>query len=297
LKAGEVLLLENLRFHKAEKKGDGKFAEELAGLGEVYCNDAFGTAHREDASMYAVPKAMVGKPRVAGFLLEKEIKYLSEVIARPARPFVAILGGAKVSDKIVVIENLLDIVDTVLIGGAMAYTFMLAMGKATGKSLVEKDKVGEAKKILELTGKSRAKLMLPVDNVCGKALESGTPTKVVDSEREGITGDWSGFDIGPGTVAAEGKGMEGAKTVVWNGPMGAFETKPFDVGTRGVAEAIARCTERNGATSIIGGGDSAAAIEEFGLAERVSHVSTGGGASLEMLEGKKFASVGLLEER
>ena len=290
---GDVLLLENLRFHNQEKKGDADFAEQLAGLADVYCNDAFGTAHREDASMVAVPRAMAGKPRVTGFLLEKEIQYLSQAIAKPQRPFVAILGGAKVSDKIVAIRNLLEKVDTILIGGAMAYTLMLAAGKGVGNSLVEPDRVDEAGQILSAAEQSAAQLITPLDHVCGQALDSQTQTKVFYDQ---IEGDWLGLDIGPDTIGRYQREVEAAKTIVWNGPMGAFETPPFDAGTRAVAQAMAETTQRNGATSIIGGGDSAAAIEQFDLAEQVTHVSTGGGASLAMLEGKRFAGVELLDE-
>ena len=297
LRDGDVLLLENLRFHKGEKKGDPAFAQQLASIADIYCNDAFGTAHRDDASMTAVPQALAptaGKSRVAGFLLQKEIQYLTDVIAHPKRPFVAVLGGAKVSDKITAITNLLDKVDAILIGGAMAYTLMLAQQKKVGKSLVEPDRVKDACAILEKAGRSSAQLLMPVDHVCGKALSSATPTKVCVEE---IDDEWIGLDIGPRTINMYTDQIARAKTIVWNGPMGAFETEPFDVGTKKIAQAIADATQKNGAVSIIGGGDSAAAIEQFGLADKVSHVSTGGGASLEMLEGKKFNSVAQLDEK
>jgi phosphoglycerate kinase len=289
LKPGQVLVLENLRFTKQEKAGDSDFAHTLAGFGDVYCNDAFGTCHREHASMVAVPKAMkqAGKPTVCGFLVEKEIKYLSETMASPKRPFVAILGGAKVSDKITVIENLLKVCDKVLIGGAMAYTFFLAQGKHTGNSLVENDKIDTAKRILDSGGD---KLVLPTDTRCGDAFKA-------DCNKQTVSGDipdgYEGLDIGPESIASFVDAVKDAGTVVWNGPMGVFEMPPFDEGTRAVAQAIAD----SNSTSIIGGGDSAAAIEQFGLADKVSHVSTGGGASLEMLEGKQFASVDLLDEK
>jgi phosphoglycerate kinase len=289
LQPGQVLVLENLRFSQAEKKGDANFAQTLAGFGDMYCNDAFGTCHRDHASMVAVPQAMkaAGKPAVCGFLVEKEIKYLADVIAKPEHPFVAILGGAKVSDKITVIENLLKICDKVLIGGAMAYTFFLAQGKQVGKSLVEKDRVEMARRILDLGGD---KLVLPVDTHCGDAFSS-------DCNKQIVTGDipdgFEGLDIGPKSIELFCEAVKDAKTVVWNGPMGVFEMPPFDAGTQAVAQAIADSK----ATSIIGGGDSAAAIEQFGFADKVSHVSTGGGASLEMLEGKSFASVELLDEK
>jgi phosphoglycerate kinase len=282
-----VLVLENLRFDNGEKKGDAKFAQILADMADVYCNDAFGTCHREDASMVAVPKAMGNKPKVVGFLVAKEIQYLSDAIAKPQRPFVAILGGAKVSDKITVIQNLLSICDKVLIGGAMAYTFSLAQGGKVGKSLVEPDKVDLAK---ELLAKGGSKLVLPTDTHCGDAFTADCSKQVVPSGQ--IPDGYQGLDIGPATAQAYASIARGAKTVVWNGPMGVFEMPPFDAGTKAVAAAIAESQ----AVSIIGGGDSAAAIQQLGFADRVSHVSTGGGASLEMLEGKKFISVSLLDE-
>jgi phosphoglycerate kinase len=287
MKDGDVLVLENLRFYKGEKKGDAAFAAKLAGFADIYCNDAFGTCHRTDASMVAVPQAMVGKPRVVGFLVQKEIQYLSDAIANPKRPFIAILGGAKVSDKINVIKNLLGICDKVLIGGAMAYTFSLAKGGKVGKSRVELDKVELAKELIHMGG---SKLVLPVDTHCGDAFK-GDCNKVVVKAGE-IPDTFEGFDIGPDTAARYAQELKNAKTVVWNGPMGVFEMPPFDAGTRIVAEAIANSS----ATSIIGGGDSAAAIQQLGFADKVSHVSTGGGASLSMLEGQKFAAVELLDE-
>ena len=288
---GQVLVLENVRFNKGEKKGgDINYNMTLASFGDVYCNNAFGTCHRTEASMYAVPKAMkeVGKPAVVGFLVEKEIKYLTETISNPERPFVAILGGAKVSDKINVIDNLLGVCDQVLIGGAMAYTFSLAQGGKVGGSLVEKDKVELAKELLKKAG---GKLVLPVDTHCGDAFKSDC-SKVVVKAGE-IPDGFEGLDIGPETARQYAAIVKGAKTVVWNGPMGVFEMPPFDAGTKAVAQAIA---DGEG-TSIIGGGDSAAAIEQLGFADQVTHVSTGGGASLEMLEGKKFESVELLDEK
>lgn len=288
LQNGEVLLLENVRFNKGEKKGDPDYAAVLAGFGDVYCNDAFGTCHRTEGSMVAVPNAMPGKPKVCGFLVEKEIRFLSEAIAHPTRPFVAIIGGAKVSDKINVIQNLLSLCDKVLIGGAMAYTFALAKGGRIGKSRVERDKVDLAN---ELIAQGGDKLLLPVDTHCGDDFRP-TCNKIVVKAGE-IPDDYEGFDIGPETVKKYEAVIRTAKTVVWNGPMGVFEMPPFDAGTRAVAEAIVA----SGATSIIGGGDSAAAIQDFGLADKVTHVSTGGGASLEMLEGKKFAAVELLDEK
>jgi phosphoglycerate kinase len=284
---GGVLVLENLRFNHGEKKGDAQFAAALAGMADAYCNDAFGTCHRSDASMVAVPQAMGGKPKVVGFLVAKEIQFLSDAIANPERPFVAILGGAKVSDKISVIRNLLGICDRVLIGGAMAYTFSLAQGGSVGDSLVERDKVDLAKELIELGGD---KLVLPCDTHCGDSFSSDCEKKIVPAGQ--IPDGYEGLDIGPQSAAAFADIVRGAKTVVWNGPMGVFEMPPFDEGTKVVAQAIADSS----ATSIIGGGDSAAAVAQLGFADQVSHVSTGGGASLKMLEGKKFAAVELLDE-
>ena len=287
LKDGEVLVLENLRFNAGEKSGDAAFASDLAAMADVYCNDAFGTCHRTDASMVAVPEAMGDKPKVVGHLVAKEIQYLSDAIGSPERPFVAILGGAKVSDKIQVIDNLLGICDKVLIGGAMAYTFSLAKGGKVGQSLVEPDKVDLAKSLLEKAGD---KLVLPVDTHCGDDFSSSCNKVVVDAGE--IPDGYEGLDIGPKTSAMYADLVHDAKTIVWNGPMGVFEMPPFDAGTRAVAEAIA-----NGdGTSIIGGGDSAAAIQQLGFADQVSHVSTGGGASLAMLEGQSFRAVDLLDE-
>lgn len=288
LQPGGVVVLENLRFNKGEKKGDAEFAGKLAAFADIYCNDAFGTCHRTDASMVAVPEAMQGKPKVSGFLVGREIEYLTDAISNPQRPFVAILGGAKVSDKINVISNLLGICDKVLIGGAMAYTFALAQGGKVGKSLVEKDKVELAK---ELLAKGGDKLMLPVDTHCGDDFNSGCNKLVVKAGE--IPDGFEGLDIGPETAKLYAETVASAKTVVWNGPMGVFEMSPFDAGTKAVAQAIADSS----AISIIGGGDSAAAIQQLGFAEQVSHVSTGGGASLSMLEGQTFAAVELLDNK
>lgn len=288
LKDGEVLLLENLRFHKQEEKNDPAFAAQLAKLGEVYVNDAFGTAHREHASTFGVPQAMAGKPRVIGFLIQKELKFLGEAVTTPNRPFVAILGGAKVSDKIAVIEQLLGKADTLLIGGAMAYTFFLAQGKQVGKSLVERDKVDLAKSLLAKAG---GKIKLPVDTVISDKMSDDAVTQVVEGN---IPDHLEGFDIGPKTVELYKAEIAKSKTVIWNGPMGVFEKKPFQAGTKAVAQAVADATS-HGATTIIGGGDSAAAIEMFGLAEKVSHVSTGGGASLEFLEKGHFSTLDILD--
>lgn len=292
LNNGDALLLENLRFHKGEKTGDAGFAGRLASYAEVYVNDAFGTCHRKDASMVAVPSHMSGAPRVVGFLVEKEIKYLSDALAHPDRPFTLILGGAKVSDKLPAIEHLLPKADHILVGGAMAYTFLKALGREVGASRVEADRVGEAERILGLAAESKTDLHLPQDHVCSTVFsESAGDIEEFDGAiREGFMG----LDIGPKTRLQYSKIIRSSKTVVWNGPMGVFEWRPFRVGTRVVAEAVAEATA-SGATSIVGGGDSAAAAEQFGVADKLTHVSTGGGASLEMLEGKPFKAVELLD--
>ncbi len=282
------LFLENLRFDPGEKSGDAGFAKSLAEMADVYCNNAFGTCHRNDASMYGVPAAMAGKPKVVGSLVEKEITYLSDVIANPDRPFVAILGGAKVSDKINVIENLLTVCDQILIGGAMAYTFSLAQGGQVGDSLVEPDKVELAKSLLEKGGQ---KIVLPVDTHCGDAFNGDCKRQVVAAGQ--IPDGFQGLDIGPETAAKFAEIIRSAKTVVWNGPMGVFEMPPFDAGTKAVAQAIAD----GDSVSIIGGGDSAAAIAQLGFEDKVTHVSTGGGASLSMLEGKTFEAVEILDDK
>jgi len=242
--------------------------------------------------MVAVPKSLGSKPKVVGFLVEKEIKYLSGAISAPAKPFVVVLGGAKVSDKMACIDNLLPKADAIIVGGAMAYTFLKAMGKNVGKSRVEEDRIADAKKTIDLAAKLKAELLLPVDHVCGTEFnESGGDIEVFD---ENIKDGFMGLDIGPKTQAKFALAIHKAKTIVWNGPMGVFEFKPFAVGTREVAKAMVEATKK-GATSIVGGGDSAAAVEAMGLADSFSHVSTGGGASLEMLEGNKFESVELLD--
>ncbi len=293
LKAGEILLLENVRFNPGEKKGDDDaYVNSLANLADAYVNDAFGACHRAEASMYAVPKAMkaAGKPAACGLLVETEIKFLDNVIKTPARPFVAIIGGKKVSDKIAVIENLLKVADKILIGGAMAYTFSLAQGGKTGRSLVEMDKLDLAR---ELLAKAHGKIVLPTDTHCGDAFNADCNKVVV---KAGEIGDaWEGFDIGPETAKHYADIVRNAKTVIWNGPMGVFEMEPFATGTLAVANALVEATKA-GATTVIGGGDSAAAIEQLGLAQQVSHVSTGGGASLEMLEGKEFKTVDILDD-
>jgi phosphoglycerate kinase len=288
MKDGDVVLLENLRFHKQEEKNDPNFAASIAKLGDVYVNDAFGTAHREHASTFGVAQQLQGKPRVIGFLIQKELKFLGDAVSKPARPFVAIMGGAKVSDKIQVIEQLLAKADKLLIGGAMAYTFFLAQGKQVGKSLVERDKVDLAK---DLLAKAGGKIVLPTDTVVSDQMTDDAVTSVVEGD---IPADKEGFDIGPKTAASYAAAIASAKTVIWNGPMGVFEKKPFVNGTKAVAEACAKATA-NGAVTVIGGGDSAAAIEEFGLSSQVSHVSTGGGASLEFLENGHFSTLDILD--
>ena len=284
---GEVVVLENLRFDAREKSGDEAFSSQLAEFADVYCNNAFGTCHREHASMFGVPTAMGGKPKVVGSLVEKEIKYLSGVISSPERPFVAILGGAKVSDKIKVINNLLGVCDKILIGGAMAYTFALAQGGKVGDSLVEPEKVDLAK---ELIAKGGDKLVLPVDTHCGDAFSPDCNKQVVKAGE--IADGFEGLDIGPESAKLFAGIIADAKTIVWNGPMGVFEMSPFDEGTKAVAQAIAD----GSSTSIIGGGDSAAAVAQLGFEDDVTHVSTGGGASLSMLEGNTFAAVDVLDE-
>jgi phosphoglycerate kinase len=288
---GEIVVLENLRFHAEEQKNDPGFAAKLAGYADIYCNEAFGTAHRNDASMHGVPNAMDGKPRVAGFLLRKELRYLSDTIANAEKPFVAVLGGAKVSDKLGAIHNLMNKVDTILVGGAMAYTFLKALNRDIGSSLVQLGMVKQAEQIMDEVNASKTELILPQDHVCGRQVTHMTPVKVFS---EHIEDGWMGLDIGPRTVGEFCDVILGAKTIVWNGPMGVFETKPFDVGTRRVAEAIAQATVK-GATSVVGGGDSVSAVHSFGLADKFSHVSTGGGASLQMLEGRAFETVDILD--
>lgn len=289
---GECLLLENLRFHKGEQKGDPEFARKLAGHGDAYCNDAFGTCHRPDVSMVGCPKMMTGKPRSCGFLVEKEIRYLSEAVRAPKKPFAVVLGGAKVSDKLPAIEFLLPKAEVIVIGGAMAYTFLKCQGFRVGSSRVEEERLADAEKILKQAKAQGRQILLPVDHVCARAFDENAAAEVFSGD---IGDGWMGLDIGPQTLKKYAQTLSQSKTIVWNGPMGVFEWKSFAAGTKGVAEAIAEATAA-GATSIVGGGDSAAAAEQFGVAGKLSHVSTGGGASLEMLSGKKFESVELLDE-
>jgi len=289
---GDVVLLDNLRFEAGEKAGDPDFAADLAALGRAWVNDAFGTAHRDDASMVAVPMAMQSRPRVAGLLLDRELRFLGEAIASPARPFVAVLGGAKVSDKLGAIRNLLKLVDAIVVGGGMAYTFLAAQGDAIGDSLIERDMVQTATELLAEAGAAGKAMHLPTDHVCAQRIGTGVHTRVCVGD---VPDGWMGLDIGPATIEAFTGVLEHASTVVWNGPMGVFETSPFDAGTRAVAMALQGATER-GAVTIVGGGETAAAVEAAGVAEHLSHVSTGGGASLRMLEGTPFASVACLEQ-
>ena len=286
---GEVLLLENTRFLAGEERNDDALSRQLAELGDLYVNDAFGAAHRAHASTAGVAKYC--RPAVAGLLMEKELAYLGGALAAPERPFVAILGGSKISGKIDVVEALLPKVDHILIGGAMACTFFRAMGFETGNSLVEPDRLDMAKDLLARAGD---KLVLPVDAVIARAMDAGSEARVVD--RDVIPVGEAMFDIGPASVVRYRTLIESARTVLWNGPMGVFEKPPFDVGTRAVAQAMAVATDR-GATTIIGGGDSAAAVAEAGLEAKMSHVSTGGGASLEFLEGKDLPGVSALDLR
>lgn len=290
--AGEIVLLENVRFHPGEKANDEEFCKQLAEHGDLFCNDAFGSSHRAHSSVAGVGRFL--QPAVSGFLLEKEIKYLSDSINNPARPFVAILGGAKVSDKIGVIENLLDKVDTIIIGGGMTYTFYKARGLSIGDSLLEEDKVDLASELMQKADEKGVKLILPVDTVVAKEFKNDAEHKVVDEE--GIEKDWIGVDIGPQSELAFGNIIKNAKTIVWNGPMGVFEMENFADGTNAVAEALVDAT-KVGATTIIGGGDSAAAIKQAGLENEVSHVSTGGGASLMFLEGEDLPGVVALTDK
>jgi phosphoglycerate kinase len=290
----DIVVLENLRFDKREKSGDETFAKQLADLADIYVNDAFGTCHRTDASMYAVPKAMGTKPTVVGYLVEKEIRYLSAALASPERPFTVILGGAKVSDKLPAIENLLPKADNILIGGAMAYTFLKALGHNIGASRVEENMIEDAKRILDHAAEARVDLHLPEDHICSTAFsETSGDIEVFDDQ---IPDGFMGLDIGPKTQAHYATLIKSSKTIVWNGPMGVFEWAPFKVGTKHIAQACAAATKNNSAVTIVGGGDSAAAAELFGVASQLSHVSTGGGASLEMLEGKPFKALEVIDD-
>lgn len=286
LKPGEVLVLENLRFHKGEQAGDKAFAAQLAGLADAYVNDAFGTCHRGDASMVAVPEALKGKPRAVGLLVAKELQILDQLLSAPPRPFVGILGGAKVSDKIGFIKALLSRVDKTLIGGAMTYTFMKAQGRGIGGSKAESDKIELARELLEL---GKGKILLPVDHLVVDKIDAPATARVVEGD---IPEGSIGVDIGPKTIALYSAEIAKAGTVVWNGPLGKFEDEPYSKGTRSIAEAMSQSK----AITIVGGGETAEAVEQFGLDAKMKHVSTGGGAFLEYVEGTPFAALAQIDE-
>ncbi|MEG0829978.1 MAG: phosphoglycerate kinase [Anaerovoracaceae bacterium] len=288
LKEGQVMLLENLRFRKEETKNEDNFSKELASLAEIFVNDAFGTAHRAHCSTAGVTKFI---PGVSGYLIEKEVKFLGDALDAPKRPFVAIMGGAKVGDKIKVIENLLKKVDTLIVGGGMSYTFFKAMGLEIGTSILDEDNVALAGELIKKAEKAGVDLVLPVDILCAKEFSADSETKVYP--RESMAKDMMGLDIGPNSIKVIEDILAKAKTVVWNGPVGVFEMKPFQTGTRKIAEALAT----NKGITIIGGGDSAAAVQQFGLADKMTHISTGGGASLEFLEGKELPGISALEDK
>ena len=288
LKPGQVMLLENVRYRKEETKNEEPFTGELASLGDIFVNDAFGTAHRAHCSTAGLAKYM---PSVSGFLIEKEVKFLGDALEDPQRPFLAIMGGAKVGDKIPVIENLLKKVDSLIIGGGMSYTFFKAMGYEIGKSILDEESIDLAKELMKKAEDAGVKLLLPVDTVCAKEFDNDSESGVFD--RDSIPADMMGMDIGPKTVERYKTAIAEAKTVVWNGPAGVFEMPNFAAGTKAIAEALAS----SGAVTIIGGGDSAAAVEQFGLADKMTHISTGGGASLEFLEGKDLPGISCLEEK
>lgn len=287
MKNGDVVLLENVRFIKTETKNDLDFAKKLASLADIFVNDAFGTAHRANSSTVGIANYL---PAVAGFLIEKETSIMGKALDNPERPFVAILGGAKVSDKIGVINNLLDKVDKLIIGGGMAYTFLKAKGMNVGKSLLEEDKVELAKEMMKKAEEKGVKLLLPIDNVAAKEFKADAKWKVFEN---GMPDDYEGLDIGPKTIKLFEDELKGAKTVVWNGPMGVFEMPAFAVGTKKIAEALSNLN----ATTIIGGGDSAAAVEQLGFADKMTHISTGGGASLEFLEGLELPGIAALNDK
>ena len=288
LQEGEVMLLENVRFRKEETENGADFAKELASLGEIFVQEAFGTAHRAHASTAGVADYL---PAVSGFLIEKEVKFLGSAVENPQRPFVAIMGGAKVGDKIPVIENLLQKVDTLIIGGGMAYTFFKAMGLEIGTSILDEENIGLAGELLKKAESAGVKMLLPVDVVCAERFDNDAPSKVVS--RDAMPADMMGLDIGPDTVELYREALREAKTVIWNGPMGVFEMPSFEKGTKAVAEILAA----SDAVTVIGGGDSAAATEQFGLADKMTHISTGGGASLEFLEGKVLPGIAVIEDK
>ncbi len=291
LKSGQILMLENLRFHAAEEANDPAFAQALAAYGEIYVNDAFGTAHRAHASTVGVPSLL---PAYAGLLMESEIRNLSALLESPERPFAAVIGGAKVSGKIGVLEHLMDRVDTFVIGGGMANTFLVAKGHTVGKSLLERDRVDDARRILELAESKGVEILLPTDVVVAKEVTRGAEHKIVPAHK--IPNSWSVVDIGPQTIAAFEAALEPARTVFWNGPLGVFEVPTFGDGTRAMARYLARRAE-NGAAVVVGGGDSVAAVEELKLTSKMTHISTGGGASLEFLEGRELPGIAVLQDR
>ncbi len=286
LSAGEVLMLENLRFHKEETKNDADFAQELAKMGDVYVNDAFGTAHRAHASTEGVARLL---PAGAGFLIDKEVRFFEHMISNPEKPFVAIIGGAKVSSKIGVLENLLDKATTLVIGGAMSYTFLKALGHSVGNSMVEEEYLDTAKSLVERAQKEGVELLLPVDHVCADEFSENAEPKNID--KVDIPDGYIGMDVGPKTLNNLSGKIAEAKSLVWNGPMGVFEFDKFSNGTFEVAKMVAECS----GSTVVGGGDSVAAANKFGLAEKIDHVSTGGGASLEFLEGKTLPGIAVLE--
>lgn len=288
LKPGEIMLLENVRFRKEETDNEAGFAGELASLGDIFVNDAFGTAHRAHASTAGIASCL---PAVSGFLIEKEVRFLGNAVENPSRPFVAIMGGAKVGDKISVIKNLLNKVDTLIIGGGMAYTFIKAMGQEIGTSILDADSIDLAKELLEEAKVKGVELLLPVDVVCAKEFKNDAETVVADIKA--IPADMMGLDIGPKSVELFKKAISKAATIVWNGPMGVFEMENYAKGTYAIAEALSR----SDAITVIGGGDSAAAVEQFGLADKMTHISTGGGASLEFLEGKELPGIAVLQDK
>ena len=291
LEKGQTLLLENLRFHPGEEANDEKFSRQLALLADVYVDDAFGAAHRAHASTVGVTQFL--DKAAAGLLMQKELEYLGKAVSNPQKPFVAIIGGAKVSDKIDVIRNLLSKVDALLIGGAMAYTFLKAQDKQVGKSLVEEDKIDLAKELLSEAKRMNVRFLLPLDHVIADRIDAAAKSSIVSTD-QGIPEGQMGLDIGPATITAFSSEIAAAKTIVWNGPMGVFEAAPFARGTMKVAQAVAANT---GATSIVGGGDSVAAVQQSGIANKITHISTGGGASLEFLEGKKLPGVEALTDK
>ena len=288
LAPGQVMLLQNVRYRKEETKNEEPFTGQLASLGDIFVNDAFGTAHRAHCSTAGIAKYL---PSVSGFLIEKEVRFLGDALDDPKRPFVAIMGGAKVADKIPVIENLIGKVDTLLIGGGMSYTFFKAMGLEIGKSILDEESVGLAAELMKKAEDAGVSMLLPEDSVCAAEFDNDSPKAVY--ARDAIPADMMGMDIGPATVETYRKIVLEAGTVVWNGPMGVFEMPSFAEGTKAVAEALAE----SGAVTVIGGGDSAAAVDKFGLADRMTHISTGGGASLEFLEGKELPGIACLEDR